>query len=700
MDRKTMRVALSFLGACVIALGAESGAELFQKALVKERAAGNLEEAIELYQRVARDFRSDRPLAAKALVQAARCYEKLGQGKAIKLYEQVTRDFADQRESVAMARERLVAMAGGAKPKSESGLVTRQIAISPVATEAQSDGRRLFQKLHGNLVVSGMDGRGERVAFKSPGWNIPSFSVSPDGKQIAFETFLDPRGPSSGHGLPEKAVFCVVGIDGSGFREVYRKRSVALNQPVLDWSPDGSRLLASAVEPDGSNSLISISVTDGSARTLKNLGPGPQYPLTAKFSPDGRYVAYTLGANPVSLRPSENVSIFSVDGKYEGTLVEQPSGDRFLNWSADGRYIIFLSDSAGTPSIYVVAVTDGKPQGQPLLVKRNSGTLQITSMTKDGALFYSLWTQGGSDVFTVDLDPVRGAIVSEPRPLSGRFNPRRMFAAWSADGRRLAYISRVGNTGHTTVTIRTLDSGLEQEFSVPDSANFGPDYQLSWAPDGSAVYAVLRSLESRQDVFEVHSVSTTTGAVKRIIAVPGDKVILVTPSQDGKALLISATDVTARRSALIRYDLASGQETELFSQPEAIIPTLSPDGTKVAAALIGPDGHFELSVKPMEGGNWKSIATFPAGTHGSMEWTADGAYLRILRLGPPNPVVLLIPASGGNLEKLGELPAAATGDTWAFRVHPNGRQGLFLSNVLRTEFWSLENFLPKPQARK
>jgi hypothetical protein len=55
------------------AWAAETGAELFQKALTQERAAGNLEEAIKLYQRVATEFASDRALAAKALVQEARC---------------------------------------------------------------------------------------------------------------------------------------------------------------------------------------------------------------------------------------------------------------------------------------------------------------------------------------------------------------------------------------------------------------------------------------------------------------------------------------------------------------------------------------------------------------------------------------------------------------------------------------------------
>ena len=68
-----LRVLIAGLVFGIAALAAESGAELFQKAVTEERASGNLEEAIKLYQRIAKEFASDRPLAAKALVQAARC---------------------------------------------------------------------------------------------------------------------------------------------------------------------------------------------------------------------------------------------------------------------------------------------------------------------------------------------------------------------------------------------------------------------------------------------------------------------------------------------------------------------------------------------------------------------------------------------------------------------------------------------------
>jgi tetratricopeptide (TPR) repeat protein len=110
------RIIIAALLFGITALAADAGAELFQKAVTQEQAAGNLEEAIKLYQRVAKEFASDRPLAAKALVQEARCYEKLGQDKAVKLYEQVAHDFGDQRELAATASARLAVLKRGEHP--------------------------------------------------------------------------------------------------------------------------------------------------------------------------------------------------------------------------------------------------------------------------------------------------------------------------------------------------------------------------------------------------------------------------------------------------------------------------------------------------------------------------------------------------------------------------------------------------------
>ena len=93
------------------AFAAQNAQDLYQQALVQERAAGNLEKAIELFQSAVREAGGDRELAAKALIGAARCYEKLGQNRSRELYEQVARSYPDQAEQAAMARERVASSA-------------------------------------------------------------------------------------------------------------------------------------------------------------------------------------------------------------------------------------------------------------------------------------------------------------------------------------------------------------------------------------------------------------------------------------------------------------------------------------------------------------------------------------------------------------------------------------------------------------
>ena len=115
-----LRILIAGLLIGVAAFAAEAGGDLFQKATTLVRA-GNLDDAIKLYQRVATEFASsDRPLAAKALVAEARCYEKLGQdkaNKATKLYEQVAKDFPDQTDSARAASARLVVLRQGKLPR-------------------------------------------------------------------------------------------------------------------------------------------------------------------------------------------------------------------------------------------------------------------------------------------------------------------------------------------------------------------------------------------------------------------------------------------------------------------------------------------------------------------------------------------------------------------------------------------------------
>ena len=103
-------VTIGLLALGVSAVVAQSGNDLFQQALVKERTDGNVSAAIALYQTIVQKHANDRALVAKALVQMGGCYEKLGSKDAITTYQRVVREFGDQKDSVAVARTRLAAL--------------------------------------------------------------------------------------------------------------------------------------------------------------------------------------------------------------------------------------------------------------------------------------------------------------------------------------------------------------------------------------------------------------------------------------------------------------------------------------------------------------------------------------------------------------------------------------------------------------
>src|SRR5215831_15937663 len=75
----------------------ESGYDLYQKALVKERAVGDVEEAIQLYQRITREFGGNHGLAAKAQYRLGLLYQRLGHNaEAQRAFNAVVGQYPDQ----------------------------------------------------------------------------------------------------------------------------------------------------------------------------------------------------------------------------------------------------------------------------------------------------------------------------------------------------------------------------------------------------------------------------------------------------------------------------------------------------------------------------------------------------------------------------------------------------------------------------
>lgn len=93
------------------ALQANAPGVQLRAATEKEEVEGDLQAAIEQYPKSINDNGENRPVAARALLRLAGCYEKLGRDEAQKTYERLIQDYADQPEVVVEARTRLALLA-------------------------------------------------------------------------------------------------------------------------------------------------------------------------------------------------------------------------------------------------------------------------------------------------------------------------------------------------------------------------------------------------------------------------------------------------------------------------------------------------------------------------------------------------------------------------------------------------------------
>ena len=100
--------------------------------------------------------KSDRGVAATALVHMAECYQKMGDAESRKIYEHVVRDFADQKEAVAVAHARLGV---------ETGVGARRMSLA----SGSRYGRRLRVQDGWWGPGSGLRVQGRCVQPKRPG---------------------------------------------------------------------------------------------------------------------------------------------------------------------------------------------------------------------------------------------------------------------------------------------------------------------------------------------------------------------------------------------------------------------------------------------------------------------------------------------------------------------------------------------------
>ena len=675
---------------------------LLRAAIEKEEVEGDLQGAIALYKEIIASYGTSRAVAAKAQLHIGHCYQKLGLKQAQDAYQQVVDEFPEQKEAVKVAREKLKLLRQMETMAQSNRRDFRMSKVMEGLGKVSPDGRFIASPnwRTGNISIYEINSGKKREIDLGGNTEGPSpefigfLAWSPDGKALAYSWSTNMHDDLR-----------VIDLAGGDPRILYRSDDINYIVPV-DWSPDGKSILiaGSGKATRGSPAIFSIK-----EKTLDLIEMGYEADMgyedqnrkiddSVGFSPDGKYILFTVVQ--LSERGRKDILLYSLSDKKTISLIESPANDIAMGWTADGKYLIYTSDRTGTVDLWMSEIAAAKTIGDPILIKKNIGSIKSAGVSPDGALFYVLRT-GFVDVQVTEVDIEKGESLSEPFRVDKLYKGENTWPKWSPDGKQLLYVSERSKTpqraGSQVLCIYTLETKELKELK-PTLKDIRHGI---WAPDGKSLLVV----GGENDNHGLHKVDTTTGHTSLVYKYDdGTWVFSPAYTKNGKKVYFRSLKwhhlYSERYYKISSYDMETQKVETLFTTtPETAAYlyelALSPDESRIS--------FFTQSLKPIctilyimssQGGEPREIIRYSLpDTIVRHCWTPDGQNL-ILAIGNwKTGVTKLYKVSidSGQTHYLG----LEANFLHSFSLHQDGKHLAFSSGKSAWEIWMVENFLPQ-----
>lgn len=539
-------------------------------------------------------------------------------------------------------------------------------------------------KTGGNLVVrdlaTGSTHDLTKKTVKDDEAEIARFS--PDGKRILFNWW---------DGKARVDELRTIGIDGSDVKTVYRSPRTGITLWPSMWTADGMSILLWVTHQDSnrvkqSSSLALVPSAGGAPRLIPGTGNGVG---GAIISPDGRFIAGTVPGNNHDL-----VIISAADGKEVARVASSPNAAP-IRFTADG--LLFSSERGGSPGIWKQPMSNGRPQGEPHLVRGDLWRLHEVFLDAVGRLYYEI-NAGDRDAYVVNIDAETGRTRSQPIPLSKAPGADYFSPQFSPDGKYVAMTTRAVDNGKSAeVLIRSLAGDEVRRFPLARFAN-----GAQWIPGSQALALTTFDSTGEQNLVRLDLASGEQSVLVRQVPSP------VAFSPDGRTIYYAPharTDALAPR--IVARELASGTERPVYTAPRgssALASAVSRDGKTLIVALVHTlrEHPYKILTVTIANGAVRDLsAAVPGadtanGGQRALGFTADLSAQILLapKFDASHTLTLWrVPLSGGSVIELGPAPRGIefnerqTAGSW---LSPDASRLVYVGGSLQTELWVID----------
>jgi Tol biopolymer transport system component len=655
----TIILIAALLAVSQYSLNAQTPEQLYQKGLTSEEGEGALQDAINLYNKVADNSNASISLRAKALMHIGMCFEKLGTNEAVKAYQRLVNNFPTQKTEVAYARERLNRLNPVAQKVTETPVKPKftkikiptklswSVRLSPDGKNLAlvSDNKLWVMPLSGNI---GPDIPGQPFKLNTDSIEVEwtGLSWSGDGKWIAFNDMPSENKP--GKEKSNQSIFIVPSNGGKPKKVVENYRDARVVNYRISLSPDGKNLAYSSVE-NNEQHIYTTKVDEGLPKQLVDIQA-----REPAYSPDGKMIAYV-----------EDKDLGRGEGKLGLWIIPSKGGTPHLVadagkasspvWSPDGRMIAYIDYLKNKQINFVEVPDDLLGTGRVTSIDAPEGTEEVTLLAgwvHENKIGVLLTSKREFDLYTLPATGGQAAMVLHD---CNAYQPR-----WSSDGKQIFYVTYPNEQG---------ENKFYKGFLASIPANGGTGKPLPKNHEGKAI---------GQLPFQ-----------------SGNRI-----SPDGKMIISSAytssdtMGLSEWPNSKIWEIALEGNESRQITNKQGPYadgsPCWSPAGDKVAfirvqliKGAIDPYGDAEILSINSSGGEPVLLASVSGKWVNSLIWSPDGkmiAYLSQGKEAPHTKALNIIDVRTGLTRVAGEVPAAIVNTEMAWspdskRIAFNDRDG-------------------------